>query len=523
MRYKFDEFILDPDEHRLSAAGHVVALAPEPFALLVYLVQERERVVSADEIRTVVWHEPDLLEFTFASRVKAVRTAIGDSSERQRRLRAFHPMGYRFMGQVSEDDGTWPAFPDTTPAVLANDYLELPDKPSIAVLSFDTIGGDASQQYFADGIAEEIITALGRMRSLFVIARNSTFAYRGRGVDIRTIGQELGVRYVLTGSVRQADNQVRLLARLVDANTGVAICTQRLDGQSGDLFGLQDQIIEKIAASIEPAIEKNEVERVRRKPAESLGAYDHYLHALAHLDVPTRESTDALLARSLLAIEFDPHFAPAYMLACRAYVTRKAQGFAENPMVDSKNALALMHRGLQADPLDASMLSTAGVCFAWFGHDLKKGLELTDRAITLNPNYAHGFINAGMLRTMSGETRLAIRYFERAARLNPRDPRAYSAGAIHSMACLFEGFQQRAYDIVIQAIDLNQEFVIGWMQLAAVCVALGRLGEARMAAQNLLRINPKFSTRVHRLNWANSEPIRAAQYEEWLRKAGLPE
>ncbi len=480
-------------------------------------------MVAAEEIREVVWHEPDLSEFVFASRLKAVRQAIGDNSTVQRLLRRIDPIGYRFVGRVAEDDSDWPQFEDIPLSEVAAEYPSLPDKPSIAVLPFETIGGDASQQYFADGMTEELITALGRMRSLFVIARNSAFAYKGRAVDIRTVGRELGVRYVMTGSVRQADHQVRFCAQLADTATGVCIWTRRLDGFSSNLFGLQDEITEKIAGVIEPAVESAEIERVRRKPAESLGAYDHYLHAMSHLDIPTHEATNALLTRCLLAIELDPKFAPAYALAARAYVMRKAQGFADNPMRDSKEVLSLVERGLKADPKDATMLAVGGLCYAWFGHDLAKGLELTDQAITLNPNYPHGFINAGILRTMAGETALAIQYFERAERLNPQDPRAYAAGSIMSMAYLFEGNLQTAYDRAVQSIELNRDFMVGWMQLAATCMALDRPGEARVAAQNLLQINPRFSARAHRLAWANFQPVKAAQYEEWLRGAGLPE
>ncbi len=301
--------------------------------------------------------------------------------------------------------------------------LPLPDKPSIAVLPFQDMSGDPEQEYFVDGVTEEIITALSRFRSLFVIARNSTFAYKGKSPDIRQVGRELGVRYVLEGSLRKSGDRVRITAQLIEAASGGHVWADKYDAVLDDLFRLQDQITESVAGIIEPTINRAEVERLRRRAPRSPDAYDHYLRALAETDAFTDQSIQAMHDHALLAIGQDPLFAPAYAIAARSYIQRL---FRHGPSdKDTAEALDLVDRGLRADRLDANMLGTAAHCITYLADDLAKGLAHADEALLVNPNIAHVLMQSGMVRLRAGRMTEAIEHFERALRLSPLDNRAW--------------------------------------------------------------------------------------------------
>ena len=524
MRYCFGDYVLNTARRDLRRCGEVVAMEPQVFDLLAFLIRERERVVSRDDVLDAVWSGRVVSESTLASRINAARKAIGDNGEAQTLIRTIQRKGFRFVGDVIEQTGIPPPSPEAPPTVPPPMVTppSLPDRPSLAVLPLESMSDDTEDAYFADGMTEEIITALARLRSLFVVARNSTLAYKGRAIDVRVVGQELGVGYVLMGSVRRSEYRVRLNAQLLDATSGVHVWTDRFEGVSGDLFGLQDRVAEFLAAVIEPAIERAEIERVRRRPPQNASAYESYLHALIHLDVAAREATEAMLAQAHEAIALDPNFAPAYMLAARAYIMRKVQGYMADEAREAAEVLALVERGLRADRDDAAMLACAGLCFAWFAQDLPKGLNTVDEAIALNPNHAHAFIISGFLRTRSGETRLAIEHFNRAHRLNPRDSRAYAAYAGASLAYQFEGDFETAYVWATRSVQLNPDFIVGWLQIAACCGSLGYTAEARSAAQRVLAINPNFSAERHCASYPTLVKAKTDAYRAALLRAGLP-
>jgi adenylate cyclase len=283
--------------------------------------------------------------------------------------------------------------------------LALPDKPSIAVLPFQNMSGDPEQEYFADGMVEDITAALSRFSGLFVIARNSAFTFKGRAVDVRQVGRELGVRYVLEGSVRRAGGRIRFTAQLVEAATGSHIWAERYEGAVDDLFGLQDQITEAVAGNLEPTVTQAEINRVRRKPPGSLDAYDEYLRGLALGETGSRQSQRATLDHCLRAIALDANFAPAYGLAVYMYIARKVQGWTEDAAKETGEALDLVERGLRADRSDATLLAIAGHCFAYFAGDLAKGITYVDEALALNPNLAEAYNRSGILRNHAGSPR----------------------------------------------------------------------------------------------------------------------
>lgn len=277
------------------------------------------------------------------------------------------------------------------------------------------MSSDPDQEYFVDGLVEDIITALTRFRSLFVIARNSTFTYKGKAVDIKQVGRELGVRYVLEGSIRTGAGRVRITGQVIDASTGGHIWADRYESPLKDLFDLQDRITEQVVGILEPTIRQAEIARVRRKHPEHMDAYELFLRSSALTDNLTRESVQSILDGCSQAIALDPSLTPAYALAARAYVQRLTQGWSIDPVKDAAEALDLVERGLRADRLDALMLATAGQCFAWFGRDLPKGISYLDEAIAINPNHAHILLQSAVVRTRAGEPQKAIEYLSRAA------------------------------------------------------------------------------------------------------------
>ena len=270
MRYLFEDCALDPDRRELWRQNSLVAVEPQVFDLLVHLIRHREQVLSRDDLIAAIWAGRIVSESALSTRINAARSAVGDTGEQQRLIKTFPRKGVRFVGAVREKGDA--------AATVAAHAPALPDKPSIAVLPFTNMSGDTEQDYFADGMAEEIITALSRCNWLFVIARNSSFTYKGKTVDVRQIGRELGVRYVMDGSVRRAGHRLRILGQLVDATAGAQIWADRFDGEMSDVFDLQDRITESVVAAVEPRLQLAEIERLKRQPPTSLDAYDLLLH-----------------------------------------------------------------------------------------------------------------------------------------------------------------------------------------------------------------------------------------------------
>ncbi|MGC2774935.1 MAG: winged helix-turn-helix domain-containing protein, partial [Bradyrhizobium sp.] len=278
MQFLFEDCVLDTDRREFTRRAGSVAIGPQVFDLLLYLVEHRERVVSKDDVLDAVWAGRTVSESTLTSHINAVRKAIGDSGDAQRLVRTIARKGFRFVGEVREIDAQDGAPSSATEIAKEIDKPAaapapaLPDKPSVAVLAFQNLSGDPEQEYFADGVVEDIITALSHHRWLFVIARNSSFTYKGRAVDVKQIGRELGVRYVLEGSVRKAANRVRITGQLIDATTGAHLWAERFEGTLDDIFELQDRIAADVVGNIAPELERAEIERAKRKPTENLNA-----------------------------------------------------------------------------------------------------------------------------------------------------------------------------------------------------------------------------------------------------------
>ena len=403
------------------------------------------------------------------------------------------------------------------------EQLALPDKPSIAVLPFQNFSVDPEQEYFADGIVEDIITALSRFRSLFVIARNSSFAYKGRSPDIRQVGRELGVRYVLEGSVRKAASKVRITSQLINSENGAHIWADRLDGALENIFELQDQVTENVVGAIAPQLERAEIERARQKPTDSLDAYDHYLRGMTNLHRGTRESIDEALARFNRALQLDPNFASAYAMAAWCHVWRKVNGWVTDRPREIAEGARLARRAVELGGDDAVALTRGGHAVAHFTGDVDGGIALIDRALVLNPNLASAWFLGGFLRAWNGEPDGAIEYFARAMRLSPLDPEMYRMQAGMAAAHLFAGRFDTASSWAEKSIRQLPSFLMVVGVIAASYALAGRTDEAQRAISHLRQLDP--TLRVSNLgDWL---PIRRpkdlATFADGLRRAGLQE
>jgi TolB-like protein/class 3 adenylate cyclase len=413
----------------------------------------------------------------------------------------------------------------TTVSPESKPALALPDKPSIAVLPFANLSSDPEQDYFADGMVEDIITALSHFKALFVTARNSSFTYKGRAVDVKQVGRELGVRYVLEGSVRKAANRVRITGQLVDAATGAHLWAERFDGGLGDIFDLQDQVTESVVGAIAPAVEKAEIERAKRKPTESLDAYALYLHGLAKFyQFANRAANDEALRLFNGAIELDPDFAAAYARAASCYVIAKINGWFSGAANEIAEVKRLAQRAIELGKDDTITLAASGWALAYIVRDLGVAAALIDRALVLNSNLAEAWYCGGWAKIWLGEPERAIERFARAMRLSPLDPRVTSMRNGIAFAHFNLGRYDEAASWAAMALQDNPDFQPGLRIAAASNAMAGRPEQAHKAMARLRQLNP--ALRVSTLKDVQG-PYRRAEdlllMEDGLRQAGLPE
>jgi TolB-like protein len=408
-------------------------------------------------------------------------------------------------------------------AVAQRPALALPNKPSIAVLAFQNLSADPEQEYFADGIVEDIITALSRLRWLFVIARNSSFTYKGRAVDVKQVGRELGVRYVLEGSVRKASARIRITGQLIDAGTGAHLWADRFDGALEDIFELQDQVTTRVISAIAPKLEQAEIERSRHKPTESLSAYDCFLRGVACVHLWTKQANEEALGLFNRATELDPNFAAAYGMGARCYCQRKGSGWASDRASEIAETTRLAHRAVELGNDDAVALSTAGFGLAFVVGELDDGAALIERGLTLNPNYAWALLFSGFVKVWQGEPEDAIRRLEQAMRLSPHDQHLFAMRGAIAMAHFIAGRFGEALAWAQASAREKPDFMATTCVVAASAALAGQPGEAAKAIAYLRQREP--TMRIANLdNWIPLQrPQAKAKWEEGMRKAGLPE
>ena len=396
----------------------------------------------------------------------------------------------------------------------------LPDKPSIAVLAFENMSGDPEQEYFADGMVEEIITALSRFKWLFVIARNSSFTFKGRAVDVKEVGRRLGVRYVLEGAVRRASGKCRITAQLIDAVTGAHIWADRFERDLTDVFALQDEVTVALVSAIRPKLLQTEIAISTRRRPENLTAYDFCFRVRQLFYLTTREGLAEAIKLAHRALELDPRFGLAAVLAGVGHMQNVLWGYADDPQSDRREAVRLSRLALSLDDSDPDTLATAAVISAFFVGDCESEIEMADRAIALNPNSFAAWYARGWVYRNAGLPEEAVRSFERAIRMNPVDPMLHRLFLGMGMALI----ELRRFDEAIVAGKKAQRqspsLVFSCQCLASAFAHLGRDAEAREAAVRLLELDPAFTISA----WiARGGQSNAKLMIEGLRKAGLPE
>lgn len=516
-RLAFGEYRFDCGAGQLWRGDEEIRLAPRASALLAVLAERSMQVVTKEELIDRVWDGKAVGDDALTSCVQDLRRALGDDPRNPRFVETRHRRGYRLLLPVS---------PDAMESSAAEEPPPLPpsDKASIAVLPFENLSGEEAQEYFADGIAEDILTALSRFPSLFVIARKSSFIYKDKAVGIRRVGRELGVRYVLEGSVRKAGGRIRITGQLIQADTEAHIWADRYDGDLDDVFALQDRITEAVAGAIAPSIQQAEIERAQRTPPSSLDAYDLYLRAMALYRTMTREANDA--ARALLeqAIALDPDYATAMVLLSLVWDCRISQGWSTAAEVSAVAAESRKYARLaqQIDNHDPDVLAYQARALAYVDGRHEEAIALIERALALNPNSAGTCAKAGWIYVYAGQPETALAHLQRALRLNPSDPADFHTWAPLAHAFMQLGRDGEAIDAARQAAQRGPNYIAAWRVLAAILALTGRFDEAQAAMATVLRLAPPMSlTRMKSMpTW--TEAARA-RYFEGLRLAGMPE
>ena len=412
---------------------------------------------------------------------------------------------------------------DRVAAAKPRPTLALPDKPSIAVLPFQNLSADPEQEYFADGIVEDITMALSRFRWLFVIDRGSSFTYKGRPVDVRHVGRELGIRYVLEGSVRKAGNRIRIAGQLIDTETGAHLWADRFDGALEDVFDLQDQVTSSVVGTIAPMLQREEIKRARRKPTENLDAYDYYLRGLSRARRWTRDANIESLQLFSKAIQLDRHLACAYGMAAWCYTQRKARRWMIDPVQESAEATRLARKGVHLGADDPVALCMGAYVLAYVDREFDDALAFVDRGLAVNPNLAQAWYLSAWVRVWRGEPDLALDHAARAMRLSPLDPSTFSIQGAMAYAHFLAGRYDMASSCAEKSLRNNPDFQLAIYIFAASNALAGRLEPAQKGMARAREFNPDLRTST----LGDLAPFRRtedlAAFVEGLRKAGLPE
>jgi TolB-like protein/Tfp pilus assembly protein PilF len=511
----FGPFRLDVERRLLFRDGAPVPLRSRGSDILCVLAASPGKLVTKEDLMDQVWPSLNVEENTIQVHVSALRKALGEDISGQRFIVTVPGRGYRFVAGTAEQVHS--AESDAGPG------LALPDKPSIAVMPFQNVSGDREQDYFADGIAEDIITALSRIKWLFVIARNSTFTYKGRSVDIRQVGRDLGVRYVLEGSVRKAGSRVRITGQLIDASTRMHLWADTFDGDLVDVFELQDRVTVRVVSAISPTLEKAEIERTGRKSTDSLTAYDCFLRAKACMYRWTREGSDEALRLFKRAREIDPAFACAYSMAAGCYWLRIASGWISDLDREKAEANELARRGARLGENDAVALAAAAHALAYVVHDLDTAAIFVERALTLDPNLAAAWACSGAVRAWLGDPDTGIEHLTRALRLSPLDPVMPRWLNMIGFAHFIAGRYREALSWGTRALRDQPDFLAALRLVAASSACIGQMDEARAAMAHHLQLDPAMQlSKLRRYN-PTRKPADFARFAGALRKAGMPE
>ncbi|GIQ77261.1 winged helix-turn-helix domain-containing tetratricopeptide repeat protein [Bradyrhizobium sp. RD5-C2] len=520
-------FRLDTQAGILFRGTEPVALGQRAVAVLRVLVEQAGIPVSKDALIEAAWVGLRVEEGNLPVQIAALRRVFANEPDGERWIETLPRRGYRFVGPVSlTTQASAAGAPPAADSPAATETLSLLVQPAVAVLPFQNMSGDPQQEYFADGVVEEIITTLSRFRSLLVIARNSSFTYKGRSVDVKQIGRELGVSFVLEGSVRKSADRVRITAQLIDASTGAHRWADRFDGALEDVFDLQDRIARQVVGLLVPKLEHSAIERAKRKPTESLGAYEYYLRGTAAIYRFTiREANVEALQLFKRAIELDPEFASAYGMAAYCYVKDRTNRWPTDDLArDIAETDRLARHAIRLGRDDALALATGAGALAYVVRDLDTGAACIDHALQVNPNLMWASYFAGFIKSWMGEPDAAVTHLAYAMRLSPVDPLMPLMQAAMAHAHFFAGRYEEASSWATTALQGTPNLLPALRIGASADAFAGQLEPAQRTVARLLQINP--NERVSNLEAIYGpyrRPDDAWRYGEGLRRAGLPE
>jgi TolB-like protein len=507
--FRFGSFILDLDRQCLRSTCGQVALRPKSFDVLRYLVEHAGRVVTKEEVLNAVWPNVTVTDESLTRCISEVRRALGDDS--QGIIKTVSKRGYLFdLPIATNSDGPVETFAPGLP---------LPKGASIAVLPFANLSGDAAQEYFADGIVEDVITELSRFADLFVIARNSTFQYKGKAVEVRQVGGELGVRYVVEGSVRRSGDRVRVAVQLIDTESGGHLWAQKYDHDFADIMALQDRITESVVAAIEPQILIGEGARAARKRPANLDAFDCCMRALWHYHQLTPDENQQAQRWLRRSLELDPTLARAHSLLSRVLALSCWAGYSDNIDRDLEASLAAAERGVALDDRDAHAHYALSIA-SLFNQRHTQALAAARRAIELNPNFALGYFALGEALVFTGHFAEAFDPLGRCLRLSPQDPLASVVLNLIALGQYHLGNYEESVYHCERALQMRRSYVV-LRTLAAALGQLGRIEEVRSVLAEMDSIRPTRKGQLALLT-PYADLSHEAQFLAGLRKAGLP-
>ena len=505
----FEDFTLDTDRRELRRDSAPVAVEPQVFDLIAFLVANRHKVVSRDDLLAAVWHGRIVSESTLTTRINAARRALGDSGEGQRLIRTIYGKGFRFVGDLVKRPtcGAAPVSP----------------QPAVAILPFVNMSGDPQQDYFAVGLTQDIITGLSRFKSFVVIARNSFSDDLSRAVDARHVAKELGVRYVLEGSVRRAGERLRVTALLVEGSSGAHLWANRFDGSTEDIFDVQDRITESVVGVIEPQIRHAEIERSRRKRSESLDAYDLHLQALWRMDSGGAEANAEAHALWMRAVALEPNYGPFLAGAIWSLTRRVEMGWPMLTGDDRTACLDLVRRALAAAAGDPAVLAQCGYTLSGVGQDYQRGKQIIADAVEANPNNLLVLSCAAIAELHCGDLEKTLAHSRRAILMSPRTPTAYLPMSAIAHANMVLGNYEEALEAAERSLAVNPSYSPTYWMLIAANVHLGRMDEARRWLAKFGALAPGVTIARIRAGQPAKFADRNAAILDGLRRAGLEE
>lgn len=513
--YQFGPFRLDPAAGILYRGTEPSMLGRRAVALLGRLLEDAGAPVSKDALVEAGWGGLAVADNNLTVQISALRRVLADVPDGESWIETLPRRGYRYVGPAVARN-----VPDAAAAARTASEPVLPEKPSVAVLPFSNLSDDPEQEYFADGMVDDIITGLTRISWLFVIARNSTFTYKGRVADVKQVGRELGVRYVLEGSVRKAGGTVRVTVQMIDSSTGAHVWAERYDRSSEDIFALQDEIALSAVGAIAPSVRKAEIERVRRKRPDSLDAYDLVLQAQPDVDSGMPDQVSRALVLLDRAIALDPAYALAHGNAAMCHHCLYLRGGLkeDNRAASIRHARTAIVHGRD----DALALTWAGFSLGMDAHDRAAAFAALEAALAISPSSALTYILGSVILGWSGEAERAIEWSERGMRLSPFDSWAWAAFDAQAMGHLVRGRYDEACRAAYKSVQANPAHSITYVQLTAALAKLGRLEEAKAAAARVLELQPAFRY-SRQFAGVNCAPALAEALGDALRSAGLPE